>query len=123
MSNGMLHAAFEHVGPFSLLSVAGCHYHGIRHFLHAVRLQSAHFQHFAAQLLLQLLCIDRIPILTDDVHHIDGDHRRDPQLQQLCGQIQVSFDIAAVHNIQDGIRLFIYQILPGDHFLECVRGQ
>ena len=50
-------------------------------------------------------------------------HHRQPQLDQLGGEVQVPFDVGAVHDVQDGVRLFMDQIIPGHHFLQCVGGQ
>ena len=44
------------------------------------------------------------------MHQIDHVHRHDhrqPQLDQLRGQIEISLDIDAVHNVQNGVGLFV----------------
>ena len=45
------------------------------------------------------------------------------QLNQLGGQVQVTFNVGTINDIQDGIRLFIDQVTTGHNFLQGVGGQ
>ena len=76
-----------------------------------------------SQTLGQLLYMNLIPGLPDCVHHIDRYNDRNTQLHKLRGQIQVSLQIRPVHDIQDRIRTFRDQIIPGNHLFQCIRRQ
>ena len=123
MRNGMLHTAAELVlGDHG--STLLCYLDGsLSRFLDAGTLQCGDLHYLAAQLLGKLLCIDLIPVLPDNVHHIDGCHHRDTQLYQLGGQIQVPLQVGAVDDVQNRIRPLLDQIIPGYHFLQGVGGQ
>ena len=123
MRKGVLRAALKHMRPFpfraGLCSLDDC----LCDRADSVRLQGAHFQNSAAKLFFQLPAVNHIPVLADDIHHIDGDHSGNAEFQKLCGQIQVTLYIAAVHNVQDRIRFFIDQILTGDNLFQRIGGQ
>ena len=55
------------------------------------------------------------------VHHIDGHDHRQTDLHQLCRKVEVTFQIRAIDDIQDDVRLFVHQIVSGDFFFECIR--
>ena len=126
MGNGVLHAAGEHVGQLlfglSLGALGGPH--TALGGLHAALVfQGAHLHHVAAQGLAQLFQIDFIPVFAHQVNHVHGNHHGDAQLDELGGQVQVALDVGAVHNVQNGIGLLVYQIAPGHHLLQGVGGQ
>ena len=110
MSDGMLNAASEHMGQLSSLHAA-------------FALQCADLNSLAAQLCAELLQVDLITILADQVDHVDGHNHRNAQLNQLGGQVQVTFNVGTINDIQDGIRLFIDQVTTGHNFLQGVGGQ
>ena len=86
-------------------------------------LQRGCFDDFAAQGDAELLRIDPILGSSDDVHHVQCDNNRNSKLHDLCRQIQVPFQIGRVYQIDDGIRLFVQQVIAADNFLQCVRGK
>ena len=87
----------------------------------ALSFQGGNFNHLAAQLFTQLYGIDFVSAFCHNIHHIDGQNYRYPQLQQLRGQIQIPFNISPVHNIDDGVRPFRNQVISCHHFLQGIR--
>ena len=55
------------------------------------------------------------------IHHVQGDDHRDPHLQQLHAKIQVAFDIHRIHDVDDGLRLFLQYEIAGDDLFWRVR--
>ena len=123
MSDGMLNAASEHMGQLASLARL-CSGNSHLSSLHAAfALQCADLNSLAAQLCAELLQVDLITILADQVDHVDGHNHRNAQLNQLGGQVQVTFNVGTINDIQDGIRLFIDQVTTGHNFLQGVGGQ
>ena len=121
--DGVLHAAGVHVRGVSHGSLL-CHFDRlINQLLAAVSLESTDRNDWTAQLFAQLRDVDAVSVLIHDVHHVQCDDGRNVQLQQLCGEIQVSLQVGGVDDVDDGIRSFVHQVLPGDHFLHGVRGK
>ena len=79
--------------------------------------------HLTAHFLGQFLDVDDVPVFPDHVHHVHGHHHGDPQFSQLGAEIQVPFQVGPVHNVQDGIRPFLHQVGPGNHFFQSVGGE
>ena len=98
-------------------------YGHIRRSFYALALQRGNFHHGATQLFRQLIRHDLISVLSHQIHHIHRHHYRDPQFHKLCAQVKISFQVRAVDDIQDRVRLFIDQIISGYHFLQRIRGQ
>ncbi len=84
-------------------------------------LQSGDLGHSAAQLLGELLKINMVAVFPDQVTHVDRHDDGDAQLDQLCGQIEVSLKVGAVDDIEDGIRPLLDQVISGNDLLQCVR--
>ena len=75
----------------------------------------------STQLFRKLLDVDLVAVLFDDIHHIDGDDRRDPQLHDLCREVEVPLEVRAVDEVQDGIRMFTQQVVSGNDLFQCIR--
>ena len=90
-------------------------------FLCALAFERGGFNHRHTQLGGKLLYVDDIAALGDNVHHVQRHDHRNPHFQQLGRQVQVSLDIGCVHQIDDRIRLFVYQIIAGDDLFERIR--
>ena len=90
---------------------------------HALSLQRGNFHHIAAQLPGQFIHIYGIPGFFHNIHHVHCHDHRYAKLQNLGGEIKVSLNIGAVHNIDNGIRPFMNQIIPCHHLFRCVRRQ
>ena len=86
----------------------------------AVALERRHFNDLAAEFLRKLIEIDFIAVFTDNVHHVDCHNNRNTDLNELCGQIEIAFEIRTVHNIQNDIGAFADQIIPRDDLLERI---
>ena len=83
------------------------HFHGsFGRFHDAGAFQCGDLHNGGAQLFGQFLDIDLVAVLFDDVHHVDGDDRRDAQLDDLCREVKVSFQVRTVDEVQDGIGMF-----------------
>ena len=111
---------FRYDRSFSGLSGLNCQFRCLQAVLIFKR---ADFNDFTMQFPAQGVNVDPVAVLADQIHHVDGDDDGHAQLEQLCGQIQVTFNVGTVHNIEDGIGLLIDQIVSGDHFLQGIGGQ
>ena len=89
----------------------------------AVTLQGRDLHDLAAELLRQLADVDLVAALAHDVHHVHGHDHRDAQLGQLRGQVQVALEVRAVHDVEDGVRALVDQIVAGDDLFERVRAE
>ena len=83
--------------------------------------QCGDLNNLAAQFLCQLVDADLVAVLADNVHHVDGYHYRNAQLHQLCGEVQVTFQVGTVDDVQNGIRTFLDQIVSGNNLFQGVR--
>ena len=121
--DGMLYTAGEDMRKLFLLArlcsldAEICRIHRV------LVLKSGDLDNLATKLLAQLLDIDAVAVLANQIHHVDGDDNRNTDLHQLCGQVQVTLNVRAVHDVQDGIRLLVYEIVTGNNLLQCVRAQ
>ena len=122
MGQGVLHHAGEGVHGHGSAGFGGLN-GGIRRRLHAVAFQGGNLHHRAAQRLGKLFRIDSVLVFPDHIHHVDGHHHGDAQLGELGGQVQIAFQVRAVHDVQDGVRPLADQVIPGHHFLQGVGGQ
>ena len=74
-----------------------------------------------AKLLRQLLYVDHVAALLDDIHHVQRHNDRNAHLEQLGGQVQVALDVGSVHQVHDGLRLLVYEIITRNDLLQRVR--
>ena len=86
-------------------------------------LEGGDFDDRAAELLGEGLNVDLVAVFADDVHHVDGDNHRDAQFEELGGEVEVPFEVRAIDDIQDCVRLFVDQVVPGDDLLQRVGGE
>ena len=103
------------------LAVSGGFDRRIRRLVDVRPFQSGDADELHAHLLGQDVQIDLYAVLFDQIHHVDGDDDRNAQFRQLCGQIQVSFQVGTVNDVQDRIRSFSDQVFSGDHFFQSIR--
>ncbi len=119
--NGMLNAALEHMGRLTVAAL-GSQCGSIFSSLDtAFALQCRGFNHFALECFAQLLHVDLVTVLAGDIDHVQCHDHGDAQLSQLGGQVQVTLDVGSVNNVQDGVRLLVYQIATSHHFFQRVR--
>ena len=123
MCDGMFHTAAELVlGNHGNLALSSFHCLP-GSLINACALQCGNFHDLAAQFLCQLVNADLVAVLADNVHHVDGDNYRNAKLHQLCGEVQVTFQIGAVDDVQDGVGLLLDQIGTGDDLFQGVGRQ
>ncbi len=69
-----------------------------------------------------------MPALAGNVHHVAGDQDGCPELQNLAGEIEVSFEIGGIDDQQDGVGAFdaldsAEQQVAGDFLVRRAGGQ
>ena len=74
------------------------------------------------EFMLHLVNEDGSAVAPDFVHHVQGEYHRDIELHQLHGQIEISFDIGGIYDIDDAAGLFVQDKLAGDDLLGSIRG-
>jgi len=70
-----------------------------------------------SKISLQPLYIDHITVGSDFIHHIQCDDHRNSEFRQLKRQIQITFQVIRINDIDNRIRLFIENVISGDHLL------
>ena len=123
VGDGVLHAAVEHAGCLHGAVLARQLGRAQRRRLAALALEGAGGHHLAAERVAQLLEVDLVAVLAHDVYHVHGHHRRYAQLDELRGQIEVALYVRAVHDVDDGVRLFVHQVFAGHDLLQRVGGE
>ena len=76
-----------------------------------------------SQLIRHFFDVDGAAVVAHFVHHIQCQHHRNVQLNQLQSEVQVSLNVGGVHNVDDPVRLFIEQEISRDDLLVGVRPQ
>ena len=105
------------ISPAGLFLILGHMQRMTRQFIHTLVLGCGNGNHRDTQHGLHLIDADRPAIAPYLVHHIQRQHHRNIQLQQLHGQIQVTLNIGGVHNIDDTGRFLIDNKLPCNDLL------
>ena len=81
-----------------------CHFDGRFRGIHdRSALQCGDLHDRDAQVFGEFPDVDLVAVLFDDVHHVDGDDGRDPEFEDLCREVKVSFQVRTVDEVQDGI--------------------
>ena len=91
-----------------------CLVHQLRH---ALALGGGNGHHRNAQRTAHFLHVHGAAVGADLVHHVQGQHHRHPQLQQLQRQIEVALDVGGVHDVDDAVGLLLKDVVPGDDLL------
>ena len=86
-------------------------------------LQRGDLDDLAAELTGQFGNIDLVAVFLDDVHHVDRNDHRNPQLRKLCGKVQVAFKIRTVDDVQNCVRPLVDEVVSCDDLLKRIRGQ
>ena len=81
------------------------------------------WHHGDAKLQRQALAVDLVAVLFHLVHHVEGDDHRPLQLEQLHGQVQVALKVRTIHDVDDGIRLFVDDVIPRYDLFHRVGGK
>ena len=106
MDRPMYRAGTKILAPWILAVLRGPH-SGLDQLVNALVFAGRDRDHRHAQLFLQFIDLDRPAVRPDFVHHIEGDHHRDIQLNQLHTQIKVALDIGCIHDVDNPVR-FIF---------------
>ena len=121
MGDGMLHAAGKYVRQLGGLAGLGSIQAGLDGVLGSLTLQCADLNDLYTQFVGQFLHVDLVAVFLDKVHHVHCHDYRQSDLQQLCGKVQVAFDVGAVHDVEDDVGFFFHQIVSGYDFFQGVR--
>ena len=70
-----------------------------------------------SQELTQFLDMNGVPAGAHLIHHIQSNDHRLSQLHQLQGEIKIPLNIRRIHNIQDAVRIFLQDKIPGNDLL------
>ena len=65
---------------------------------------------------LQLVRMDGQPQLLRHIDHVQRQHNRTVEFHELEGQMQAAFQIGRINDIDDDVRRFAKQKVPGDAF-------
>ena len=84
---------------------------------HTLALGGGNGHHGNAQVVGQLLHVNGAAVGAHLVHHVQCQHHRHPQLQQLQCQVQVALDVGSIHDIDDAVRLLVQYVVPRDDLL------
>ena len=120
LGNGILHC----VGELELrrrLAFLGSLLCRLDQLLGALALDGCGLNDRHAEFLRQLLYVDHVAALLDDIHHVQRDNDRNAHLEQLGGQVQVALDVGSVHQVHDGLRLLVYEVITRNDLLQRVR--
>ncbi len=95
----------------------------VHYLIDALVAKGGNLDNVAAQLFRQRIGVDLVAALAHNVHHVDGDDHRNAHFQQLGGEVQVAFQVAAVDDVQNRIGLFLDKEVTRNNFFEGIRGK
>ena len=85
--------------------------------------QGGNLHYAAAELFCQVSRIQPVAVFLHDIHHVNGYYHGNSEFHQLGGQVQIALEIGTVNDIQDRVRPFIDQVIPGHHFFQRIGGK
>ncbi len=91
--------------------------------VHAAALKGGGFHHRAAQMARELGHVDGVAVLLHEIHHVQSQNHRNAQVDDLGGEIQVTFQIGGVHQVDDHVGLAAHEVVAGDDLLGGVGRQ
>ena len=92
-------------------------------FFDAFILRRGNRHHRNAQQFLHGIDVNTAAVAAHLIHHIEYQHHGHIQLHQLHGQIQISFNIRGIHDVDNALWLFVDDKLPGNNFLTGIGRQ
>ena len=92
----------------------------LRRLLDALALEGGDLHDRAAELTGELLDVDAVAGFLYEIHHVQRDHDGDAELRELGGQIEVALEVRGVHDVQDGVRLLLNEIIPGHDLFQRI---
>ena len=79
--------------------------------------------HRHAEQLSQFLVVNSIAPVFKLVKHVEGTHHAQVHVDELCGQVEVSFDVRGVNHIDDDVGSLLYNLLAYIQFFRTVCGE
>ena len=76
--------------------------------------ECGNFHHGHAHALFKRLDVELIPVLFEDVRHIQRHDQRNIHFHELRREIEISFEVGRVHDIDDAIRPFVEDEISRD---------
>ena len=76
-------------------------------------------EYLTAKLFRQCFHINLCLLLFIDVALIQGNDHRNAQFQQLCGEKQTAAEVRRINNVDDGVRMLVFDIGARDAFFRC----
>ena len=76
-----------------------------------------------AECTAHLLHVDRAAARAHLIHHVERQHHRHAQLEELKRQVQVALDIGRIDDVNDAVRLSVENEVPGNDLLLRVGAQ
>ena len=76
-----------------------------------------------SQFKRKALAIDFISIFFHLIHHIEGDDHGAFQFNQLNRQIEIALKVRSIHNVNNGIRALVDDVIPRNHLFHGIRGK
>ena len=105
--NSTVNLSLTEVQIHCLLSIPNLFFHHTDQLIDSLILACRNRHDRTAQMRTQLIHIDAVSAGCHLVHHIQRNHHRLLQLHQLQRQIEVSFNIRGIHDIDDQIRIIL----------------
>ena len=98
-------------------------YRSVEKYVEAAALARRDWNDRNAEHLRQAVKVYLHPAFFDDVHHVEREHYRPPELQQLEREIEAAFQRRSVHDVDDYVHLAAHYELARNGLLHCVRGE
>ena len=90
--------------------------------VHALILCRGDGDHRNPQLCLHPVDVDGTAVSGHLVHHVQGHHHGNIDLQKLHCEVEIAFDVGGVDDVDNGFGLFVQDEVPGNQFLTGVGG-
>ncbi len=87
---------------------------GIQELVYAASLEGRNLDDGAAEVPAELGDVDGVPVLLDEVHHVEGDCHRHAQVDDLGGEVEVALEVGGVHDVDDDVGMPAHQVVAGD---------
>ena len=105
--NGTVNLSLAEVQIYCLFSIPNLLFHHTDQLIDPLIFACGDRHDRTAQMLTQRMHINAVSTRRHLVHHIQRNHHRLLQLHQLQRQIEVSFNIRSIHDIDDQIRIIL----------------
>ena len=79
--------------------------------------EGGNFHHGHAHALFQQLRVYPFAALFQNVRHVQSHDKRDIQLHQLRGEVEIALEIGRIDDVDDAVGTFVEDKIPRDHLL------